>query len=136
LLLVTHGLRSDCCLPVFCTLPLYSVKTQAKAAAEEARKEAEVRLATLKDEYEQLQAEVKKAQEAAEQLAAAAQQQKAAAAATTQQQKDPRGKKAKRQKGAKGFGKVDAAGKGATELATGETGDSEDLDEMTGGFKT
>jgi hypothetical protein len=78
----------------------------------------------LKEEYEQLQAEVKKAQEAAEQLAAAAQQQKdAAAAAAPQQQQSPRGKKGKKQKGAKGFGKVDAAGKGASELELGEAGE-------------
>ncbi|KAF6258180.1 hypothetical protein COO60DRAFT_1144071 [Scenedesmus sp. NREL 46B-D3] len=95
---------------------------QAKGAAEEARKEAEARLATLKEEYEQLQAEVKKAQEAAEQLAAAAQQQKDAAAAAPQQQSS-RGKKGKKQKGGKGFAKVDAAGKGATQLTTGETGE-------------
>jgi uncharacterized protein YlxW (UPF0749 family) len=121
---------------ICCLLVLLCECLQAKAAAEEARKEAEARLATLKEEYEQLQAEVKKAQEAAEQLAAAAQQQKDAAAAAPQQNKDPRGKKAKKQKGAKGFGKVDAAGKGATELTTGKTGDDLELDEMTGGCNT
>lgn len=74
---------------------------QAKSAAETARQEAESNLTALRTDYEKLQAEVKRAQDVAEQLAAAA----AASSGTAQQQQ---GKKAKRKaKKAKGFGKLE-----------------------------
>lgn len=77
---------------------------QARSAAETARKEAEETLETLKADFGNLQAEVQKAQDAADQLATVA----PSTGPAQQQQQLSKKAKRKAKKNAKGFGKIDA----------------------------